>query len=313
LNPRHYWRHFRTPRYDWLQNLALEKALPRFEFAERDLYEFGDGDLCKAVAGFAEHHRLNERTHWSLVTRGMWGGYRHLMPARDFVRAKLQLSAFAERNLLVLRQLLDDSLVTVGVHVRLGDFQPALSVDSYRGRFNVALPLAWYANVMRSIHDQIDGRVQFLIVTDGDRNQIAPLLDIGHCVTTTDIPYSDVSDMLALANADLLICSVSSYSAWAAFLSDSPYLWFQPNLQERDGFYSIWGHEPRQEHPGGYTHRAMQSDRIGAGRGYAVGLDGEVPTELMSLVMERHGRQDPDRDLLLYGVVRSSIGDGGGG
>lgn len=310
LNARKYWRHFGTPRYDWLSHRALEYILPRFEFTEADFIAYGGDCLSEAVRRYAEHHRLGERSAWVLLTRGMWGGYRHIIEARAIVRATLMLSRFAAANLATIRSRLDRDRITIAMHVRLGDFIPAPSEqphDTYRGRFNVSLPLEWYINVARTLRGALANKAQFLIVSDGNAQQLAPLIDSCEAITTMDIPNSDVSDLLALADADLLVCSVSSYSAWAAFLSDAPYIWFEPNLQKLDGYYSIWGHEERQLHPDGDTRRAAakfkSTNTYLPGRGVVAPYEGTLPDDLFTRLINRHDAQRLESDLICYGVL----------
>lgn len=308
LNPRRYRHYFDTPRLDWLGHRLLERVLPRFEFTEADFMELGGGRLSDAIRNFAERHRLDERSAWVLTTQGMWGGYRHVIEARDYIRSRLYLSNHAAQNLATIQSRLDPARITVGMHVRLGDFHDTSKTQDYQGRFNVSLPIDWYVNITRSINDRLGGQVQFLVVSDGTPQQLAPLLDSCMAITTLDIPNSDISDMLALANADLLVCSVSSYSAWAAFLSDTPYLWFEPNLQQIGGYYSIWGHEPNQLKPNGYTRRAMdycddpQACFLHA-RGLPVMLDGILPETLFDRLTARHRAARPEFDLVCHGVV----------
>lgn len=307
FNRRKYWRHFGTPRTDWLTHRLIEQALPRFEFTESDFYKYGGQSLSEAVRLFADEHKLAEKSAWVLTTKGMWGGYRHVIEARDFVRSTLYLSKFSAPNLAKIKARLNPELITVGMHIRLGDFQPAKNSDEYRGKFNASLPLQWYINIAQSIRQQLGDKAQFLVVSDGTAEQLAPLLSACNAVTTIDIQDSDISDMLALADADLLVCSVSSYSAWAAFLSNKPYLWFEPNLQNNDGYYSIWGHEPRQKMAEGYTMKAKQdigeSDSKSVPRGLPVGMDGSVSQSFLFLVLERRSHFQLASDLVNYGVV----------
>jgi hypothetical protein len=306
LNIRNYSRHFGTPRTDWITHRVIENALPRFEFTEADFYKYGGDSLSDAVRRFGETHNLNERKAWVLTTQGMWGGYRHVIEAREFVRSTLYLSRFAAPNLAKIKARLNPKLITVGLHVRLGDFQPPKNLDEYRGKFNASLPLQWYINIAQSIRSQLGDQVQFLVVSDGTAVQLAPLLNVCNAITTMDIPDSDVSDMLALADADLLVCSVSSYSAWAAFLSNAPYLWFEPNLQQIDGYYSIWGHEARQQHADGYTRKAIQeiggADHAYTARGLPVSMNGFIPERICSL-LEKKSSYQLASDLVNYGVV----------
>jgi hypothetical protein len=311
LNSRRYWRHFGTPRHDWLTHRALEKVLPVVEFTEADYVRLGGGDFVTVFHQFAEDNTLNTRGSYVLATEGMWGGYRHIAQARDFVYSTLYQSHFAARNLLTINSRLHKDKVTVAMHVRLGDFGAVpLELASYRGQFNLALPLAWYRNIALSIQRQLGDQVQFLIVSDGTAEQMQPLTAQLDAVTTSEIPDSDCSDLLALANADLLVCSVSSYSTTAAFLSDSPYLWFEPNLQYHlEGGYSIWGHEPAQRADNSATRLSLAELRCSAGaresRGWPVAMQGEVNGDLLETVLSNKRLKNSASDLIQYGVVAS--------
>jgi len=310
MNSRRYWRHFGTPRHDWLLHRALEQVLPVVEFTESDYLRYGSGDFVDAFRTFADDKKLHTRGSYVLVTEGMWGGYRHIAEARDFIFSTLYQSRYAARNLLRIAQRLDRSKLIVAMHVRMGDFGAARqTVTDYRGKFNVSLPLLWYRNIAQSIRSSLGSDVQFLIISDGTAEQLQPLLDGLPAVTTSDIADSDCSDLLALASADLLVCSVSSFSTTAVFLSEAPYLWFEPQLQQHEeGFYSIWGNEPAQQLPDGATRQALDSkvlmDQSDSGRGVPVGLDGNVPEALLRSLVAQKAARHIDGDLVRYGVVR---------
>jgi hypothetical protein len=298
-NRRRYWRHFDTPRYDWVRNRALQRLLPRVDFTEADWRAHGGGDVRSALRGFAVEHRLFERRRYALTTSGMWGGYRHIEAARARVRSLLEHSHYAAGNLERLAARLDPARITVGMHVRLGDFKPARSVPDYRGRWNAALPLEWYVNIARNLRRELGAAAQFLVVTDGKASQLQPLADAVPCVQTADIPDSDCSDLLALANADLLVCSISSFSLWAAFLSDAPYLWYAPSLQvDATGRGSLWGGGSGAEAAG-----VVAADSAGLPRGMAIGADGALPATLSGLLARRQVIQWPGNDLVLGGFA----------
>lgn len=308
LNKRQYWRHFGTPRYDWLLHKGLERVLPVVEFTESDYIRHGAGDFLDAFSTFAEENNLYHRNNYLLVTEGMWGGYRHISAAKDFVYSTLYQSKFAAKNLLTIKARLNQNKLVVAMHIRLGDFSAATpNISDYRGKFNIALPLDWYRNIAKNITKQIGDNVQFLIISDGTDAQLKPLLDEIPAITTNDIPDSDCSDLLALAQADLLVCSVSSYSAWAAFLSDAPYIWFEPNLQKhKEGYYSIWGHETAQKADTGFTKKAIlnsvQSTKE-SGRGIPVSLNGKLQKALFERILSHNQKPSIDADLVQYGVV----------
>jgi hypothetical protein len=307
INRRRYWRHFGTPRYDWLAHRALEKVLPVFEFTEADHQRHGAGDVVKTFRGFAEENDLFNRSAYVVVTEGMWGGYLHVTAARDFIRSTLYQSRFAARNLVRLQERLKPGLPVVGMHVRMGDFDSASDPASYQGKFNVSLPLQWYINIAHSIRSQLNGEVQFIIASDANAEQLRPLSDGVRCVVTAGVPDSDCSDLLALSNADLLVCSVSSFSAWAAFLSSAPYLWYLPNLQcHPEGFHSIWGHETGQQMLTSHTRAAMQAWKARyamSPRGWPVADDGNVKADVVQCMLVRRAQLHEAADLVQYGVV----------
>lgn len=307
-NSRGYRKYFGSSRYDWVFNKAVERLLPKIEFTEQDYLAHGGGDVAQAIARFAEAQRLHERSRYVLVTGGMWGGYGHIQSARDFVRARLYQSPATARNLFWLRQKLDPDKLLVTMHVRLGDFGAPIALDGYRGKFNVSLPLAWYERVADALSRIFGDGMQLLVVTDGQEHQLGTLVARHGAVTTCGMTDSDCSDLLALAAGDLSVCSVSSYSMWAAFLSDAPYLWFEPNLQQLDGFYSIWGHEPTQQASHAPTRLAMQrcpdSPADTTSRGHPVGMDGRIPQPLVEQLLARLDAKQRATDLLHYGVLR---------
>jgi len=134
------------------------------------------------------------------------------------------------------------------------------------------------------------------VVSDGNAEQLRPLLDAVPCITSADIPDSDCSDLLALADADLLVCSVSSYSQWAAFLSQAPYIWFAPQLQlHAGGRGSLWG--------GSFPDSAVPPASAQLPRGLPVGLDGALPEGLPQLLRQRREYQGPEHDLVRGGLA----------
>jgi hypothetical protein len=296
LNRRRYWRHFGTPRYDWLRNRTLPYLLPRVEFTEADWRAHGGGDVLPALRSFAAEHRLLERRAYAFTTTGLWGGYLHIEAARMQMRAVLQTSRFAARNLVRLAARLDPARITIGMHLRFGDFRPAEGVQDYRGLWNTRLPIEWYVNVARRLQQGLGDTAQFLVVSDGNAEQLRPLLDAVPCITSADIPDSDCSDLLALADADLLVCSVSSYSQWAAFLSQAPYIWFAPQLQlHTGGRGSLWG--------GSFPDSAVPPAGTQLPRGLPVGLDGALPAGLPQLLRQRREYQGPEHDLVRGGLA----------
>lgn len=308
LNRRAYWRDFATSPDDWIYNRALERLLPRVEFMESDWRAHGGGDVVAAVKSFAAERGLHRRAAYVFVTHGLWGGYHHVQAARDFMRTTLYGSRFAAANLLRLRERIDPDKILVGMHVRLGDFKPASTREAYQITPNISLPLEWFLGVANSLRRTLGDTLQFLLVSDGTREQLAPLLERLPCITTADLPNGDCSDALALADSDLLVCSSSTYSHLAAFLSDSPYVWFAPNLYRHpEGCYSAGDASADLARPDSPRMQALRD--FGANgaswisRGIPVDFDGNVPAWLAEQVRQRHAWRRWQSDLMRGGVA----------
>ena len=308
MNRRAYWRHFHTPPDDWIRHRALEYLLPVVEFTESDYLAHGGGDAVTALKGFAAAHRLHDRRAYVLVTEGLWGGFHHVDAARDFIRSTLYQSRYAAHNLLRLRERIDPHRILVGMHVRLGDFSPPGSSPDYHRASNISLPIEWLEALARSLARAWGAGWLLLLITDGTEEQLKPLTSQRPCITTNDLAPGDCSDVLALAASDLLVCSVSSFSSLAAFLSDSPYLWFLPNLYRHPGgVYSQGDYDAQRDKPGNPTGIALQrltqapADLLP--RGVGVDLDGEIPAAIIHAAVLRHQSRLWESDLVRAGVA----------
>jgi len=307
LNPRRYWRYFGKSRLDWLRNRALPRLLPSFRFTEADYRATGCDDYGDAISVWAKEKGLSSHAPLVVVAEGMWGGFHGIRKARGFVLSRLYGARGAVERLYRVRRLIDSESLVVAMHIRMGDFSPATAGVDFKGRFDLSLPLDWFIGVRDCIRAALGKRVRFVVVSDGDPARQASLLGGPDTVVARSIGDNPCGDLLLLATADLLVCSVSSFSMWAAFLSQAPYIWFSGNLQEHEGYLSIWGHEPAQRAPDGATLRHIQALRTCAAgvmpRGVPVGFDGVVPDHVFRLLEEMHGMRRTASDLVQYGVV----------
>jgi len=122
-----------------------------------------------------------------------------------------------------------------------------------------------------------------------------------------------------MAQADLRVCSVSSYSLAANFLSDGPYVWYEPQLTLSEGLYSLWGDEAEQECASSPTARSREFvTSIGASGvpgaalpnsfwGSAMGIGDRVPEHLAELLEQRLRGKDPRTNLIEYGCLPQSL------
>ena len=307
LNERAYYRYFGTSRVDWVFHRALGKVLPAYTVTEADFRATGETDYGAAIRRFGEEKGLLRKKAWVLYAEGMWGGYHAIRSARPFVLGALHRARGVESNLYNLARQEKPGRLTVAVHIRLGDFAPADPALDYRGRFNASIPLDWYMKTCRNLRDALGGHISFRLFSDGSPQTLKPFLDEFSPLTTWHQKDTVCSDFLAMANADLLVCSMSSFSFWAAFLSEKPYVVFEPSLQLHGELRSLWGHEIAQQGESGIT---AQSALFVAGhpgdlrfRGVPIGWDGAVPGDLAEHLRIEAALKFPQTDLVEYGVA----------
>ena len=308
MNRRGYWHDFYSAPDDWIYHRAIEHLLPVVEFSEAEYLAHGGGDAVTALRAFANERRLYDRIFFVLVTDGLWGGFRHVEAARDFIRATLYQSRYASGNLIKLRDRIDPHKMLVAMHVRLGDFTPPVAAEQYRQVANASLPIEWFCNVAANLRQAFADDWQLLLITDGRPEQLQPLTGAFPCITTADMSNNDCSDVLALAAADLLVCSASTYSSLSAFLSDSPYLWFAPSLHAHpEGCFSTHGFSAERDAPNGPTHQSVDDYLKHSGtwnaRGAVVDLDGRIPAAVLAAAAQRRDFRRASSDLVRSGVA----------
>jgi hypothetical protein len=149
--------------------------------------------------------------------------------------------------------------------------------------------------------------VQFTVISDAKASDLIPYKARFDAITTDLQNHRDISDLLILASADVLICSISSYSLLAAFLSKGLYLWYEPQMTRvSPGFCSLWGHEDDQKTASSPTlqnlKRAMD-DRGAIPRGLPVKANGRLSDSVLAAIVAQ--RRPSFCDLIHYGSVPS--------
>ena len=116
----------------------------------------------------------------------------------------------------------------IAIHIRLGDFAIAANSDLVKGaQANLRIPLDWYINLTRALRKRYADRPVY-IFSDGDAETLAPILDQGAELYRSG---SDMTDLLAMAGASILVGSNSTYSRWAAFLGNMPSIWLETSVE----------------------------------------------------------------------------------
>ena len=264
-------------------------------------------DFADAINSWADPLDLRGKWAWVLELDGMWGGYGSIISARPFLRQQLALARGVAQNLYDFERATPPEKLRVAVHIRLGDFYRPDATDCFQGKFNCSIPIEWYSSVCRALQSELGKDVvSFALLSDGTPEETASFEREFAPYTTRHLTSTVCSDLLIMSTADLLVCSPSSFSMTAAFLSTSPYVWFKPQLTPIDGCLSIWGHEPSQREQGSVTRQAAGRLRAleppATGRGAAVDLTGGLPQHLLASCVASHQRRNKDQDLLFYGV-----------
>ena len=303
INRRRYWRDFETPRLDWLAHRAAEPFAVDITWSHVEATGFDDYGL--AMRALRGRLPLDRRPLVVRHVSGMAGGFLTVRRARQYLLGQiLQPSHVAGDLYRIAEHWWQDDVVRVAVHVRAGDFL-TMEEGPGPGQFNSRIPADWYLRTCRSIRSSFSGRVSILVLTDDPAGPVARRL-----VDEVDAlipPHRDLpllSDLAAMAFADLLVCSVSSMSMLGVFLSAKPYLWYAPHLEETGGWRSIWGGQPDQLEGATARNRDTKPTQTGdIFRGVAVDRDGRIPGSLIESLAEATRFRDVKHDLVMYGVV----------
>jgi hypothetical protein len=309
LNRRRYWRNFKTSRLDFVGEELL-RLLPHEAFAEEDYYDTGVADYGEALRVWALRKNLTRKRHFVVTVGGMDGGYLAIESAHAFLWSRLLNSRNALSNIFKVRFNVSQQKLLIAVHMRLGDdFADAEVGRDIRSRFNVRVPISWYRGLCEALRREFSGQIQFLFFTDRETPEYLRIVSEYNPDQIRNRQLSECSDLILMATADLRICSVSSYSLAACFLSRGPYVWYEPQLCIDHGVYSLWGHEPRQQRAGSPTRlSASKVESISKASdfqllGYPVGLDSLLPDSLVNHLHIALAKKDPRMDLIQYGCV----------
>ncbi|WP_149830695.1 hypothetical protein [Streptomyces tailanensis] len=298
LNRRDYRHEFGTSRLDWVGHAALRMAMPVVTVTDEMVRSTGETDYGTAMRLLDTEYRWSQRRSLILLHQGMSGGHLGIERARNYLRNEL------------LGHLPEDGCpedwgpdagqLRVAVHIRLGDFSQH-STGPKPGVFNRRLPFAWYRWVLDTLQGHFGEMLHVDLVSDDPIKATRMLPEWSGCTARSRTILEDLSIM---ATADLLVCSVSTFSMLAAFLSDAPYVWYRPHLHEQGGFLSIWGYPPEQQ---GRTRADIRREQQIGGplpaRGVAVDVDGELPSWLTGFLMTKAALNRRSADLVHCGVV----------
>jgi hypothetical protein len=316
INPRRYDRNFRTSRLDFLLEDALQ-CFPHHAFTERDYRATGETDFGWALKKWATAEGLTNKRSYIVSVEGMWGGYPSIHSARAFLLAKLLNSRDVLRNVYQITSGLSSCKLFVAVHMRSGGdgfITPGVG-ENIRGKFNVLVPGRWYLWVCTALQQRYRERIQFRFFTDRRSPEFDEAVRRFNPGQVVQDGLTECSDLFLMARADLRVCSVSSYSLAASFLSEGPYLWYEPQLTISQGHYSLWGNPNAAESAPpsksqNREHLSNADEPCAAVRdipsnclGTAMNVGDPLPESLVRLLDQRLSTRNPRTNLLEYGSV----------
>jgi len=184
-------------------------------------------DIGEACLAYLKTMELDDPAKSVIVTTtGMWGGYAAIKRARTWLHDLLMSHSDTRRRLEEIEARAEGRLRVV-VNIRMGDFKPSTG-NFQEGERVVRIPLDWFIRACRMIREVCD--CAFILVTDGQHDELLPFLNEIHPIEYLGQPYSDLLGVLLLSHSDLAICSNSTYSRLGCFLNDKPYIWFADTL-----------------------------------------------------------------------------------
>jgi Glycosyl transferase family 11 len=122
----------------------------------------------------------------------------------------------------------------LGIHVRRGDFKAMASGVDTSNMNNVQTPVNWFRDCLILARLRLKKTIQAFVVSDGNDEELEGLLSLPKVSRVSR--GSAIGDMLALSNANAILCSgESTFSLWAAYLGQMPC--FFPTGHGPDRYY----------------------------------------------------------------------------
>jgi hypothetical protein len=172
-------------------------------------------------AGYERRRRRGEgiADETTVVFRGMRQRFWDVRGEHEFLRAELLRRSRPSAS--VRAALAFDFRRSITVHVRLGDFTDRGSLGEIRRlQINGRLPMDWYREKISQLRAGVGETWPVYLFSDGRDDELSDLLALPECHR---LAFGDAwSDLLAMANASVMLCSLSTLNAWSCFLGRPP-------------------------------------------------------------------------------------------
>jgi len=145
--------------------------------------------------------------------------FRDIRDYRDVVRDALFRALSRRVRSRVERQ----PRPVIGVHVRLGDFLRLQPGQDFGQSSLTSTPMDYFTNAIEGIREVAGIDLPVTVFSDGRDDELAELLAMRNVQRAPKQP--DTVDLLLLSRSRIIVSSaLSSFSGWAGFIGDAPFL-----------------------------------------------------------------------------------------
>jgi hypothetical protein len=117
----------------------------------------------------------------------------------------------------------------IAIHVRRGDFTaPSSDAELSGGGRNRRTPIEWYREMLIGLRTGCQADISAIVYSDGTDEELQELLRLPN--VSRSPATAAITDLLAIAQADLLLASGSGFSIWGSFLGQVPRICFSGQL-----------------------------------------------------------------------------------
>jgi hypothetical protein len=108
----------------------------------------------------------------------------------------------------------------IAIHVRLGDYAKE---ENNSKNWLSRISIDYYVSALKAVRINIENDLKAIVFSDGSDNELSKLLSMENVVRSNN--KEAITDLLTMADASILIGSCSTFSMWAAYLSQAPTIW----------------------------------------------------------------------------------------
>lgn len=117
----------------------------------------------------------------------------------------------------------------IAIHIRRGDFNaPASESELSGGGRNRRTPIEWYREMLGGFRSRCRAEIPAIVYSDGTDEELREVLSLPNVIRSP--ATAAITDLLAIAQADLLLASGSGFSLWGSFLGQVPRICFPGQL-----------------------------------------------------------------------------------